>query len=1270
MVRARRSLISGLLILSLAGMTACGTSSSTTSSGETTSTTVSTVTVSPGTVDGGKDVTVTVTLTGPAPSGGVAFTVTALSLAVIINYQILYNVRAGQSSFTFKVQTLPVGSPDATLITVTTTLGQIISAPLILQPTNPLQLTGFTVSANTVTSGGTINGSIQLNAPAYSPGQRVVVVSSDSAVAPVSPVTVPTGTSRAGFSIYTQPINSQRTVTLTASLNDTTMTTQLTLTPAGTAITALYFTPASLAGGQSATGFAIITPPAPAAGATISLSVTFSNPATPEGTPIPFMVPATVMVPAGATQVSFTATTTSVTTTTDLIVTAILGTTGAAFNVEVVPAINLTAIICNPSTLTGGNTGMPGNSANCTVSLSLPAGDQGLTVQLTSSDSTTLPVPAMVMVMGGQSSAPFTVTAGSPTTITTVTITGTLGGPKAPQVTTTVLVIPAGSVSVTSLNLNPFSILGGPGANSMASLTISNPAPPGGAMVSLTSSDTNSAQVPASVIVPPNTSTASFTITTSAVTAQANVTITAMLNTSAQTATLLVVPPPVLTGLSLTATSVAGGSTVTATVILASAAPAGPDCAGGSLGVCVTLTASSKLVQIVPNVTVPAGSTTATFLVTTLPVSSAQVVTITATLGTVSQQVILTLTLPVADIRLLAFNPPTVLGGNNATGIVTLTSPAPAAGTTVTLTSGNAAVVVPATVTVPAGQITATFVTTTTTVSTSTSVGMSAAVISAVPSSIIVIPAPTGTASEQLIAVGSTNSTDFPTQACPTSVNNVATTEFCGPLASGEDAGFVTSINQSTPASAATTSSLTFSSLVGNSTFGQVRDVHLDSTGNVFACGVTSDQNLPTTSTAAQPAYGGGNTDAFIVEFSPSGALLYLSYLGGSGDESCFSLTEDTVGHIYLSGSTTDSTAMNATNLMGTSGALQINNAGGNDFFVADINPTASAVSSRIVWLTLVGGSADDFADGRIAISTTGSLYVTGSSRSVSSTPPDVGFPTPSRPPLNGVGTFGVVLQLTSDGGSIISSTFIFGRVNGANPGVLTTTTASGSVAFDVLGNAYVCGQTNASDLPVSSGAFQPNLMGQQNAYVARLTTATGLVNALTYLGGTGSAQSCRGLAVDSEHNPVVVVPTDAADYPATQSIQSSPSGPVAISPATLSGPSDVAITKLSSDLSTMIFSTLIGGTGSESGAGWAPGMPGDTTRILLDTPENMYFSVPTTSTNFPITSNALYSTPPTAGNQKVAIVKLASDGSNVLYGTYLGGSATNTSASLAYRHN
>jgi len=888
MVRARRSLISGLLLLSLACLAACGSSSSSSSSSSSTTPapTISALTLSPTSVNGGENVSATVTLSAAAQSGGLQFSVTSPSNSVIFNNQITYTIPQGHSSFKFQFQTLPVGSNETALITVLSATAGTQSAPLLIIAQKPLQLTGFTLSTDTVTSGGTVSATITLNAAAYSPGQLVSVVSSDPAVIPVNPVTVPTGSNTVQFSIYTDPINAQRMTTLTASLNSATISAPLMLTPTGIGITSLNFIPASLAGGQSTTGIATISPPAPAGGVTISITVAFANSATPQGTPIPFTVPSTVMVPAGATQVQFTATATKVSTTTDLTVTANLGTTGASFGVEVVPSIKLTGIVCTPGTLTGGSSGGNGNTGTCTVSLSLAAASQGQGVTLTTSNSGALPVPMSVTVPAGAANFSFPVTAGSPSTTTTVTITATLAGSKTGSVTTTVLVVPASSLAVISLVLNPATVLGGagPSGTSTAALAISGPAPPGGLAIALASSDP-SAQLPGmSVTVPQNATSATFMISTVAVGMQINVTITATVNNSTQTATLQVVPPPVLTGVALSTTSVAGGSTVTGTINLAAAAPAGPGCTAGTSGVCVMLSSSSSIAQFVSSVTVPVGSTTTPFLITTLPVTTQQDVVITATLGTTTVTVTLTLTPSPPDIRLLFFNPPTVTAGGMATGTVVLTAVAPAGGSTVTLTSANSAVTVPATVTVSAGQTTATFMATTmTNTSASTGVVITAEITSTVTTTLTVLAAPTATVSEQIVAAGETDSTDFPTHACPAPTG--ATMEFCGPLPSGDDTGFVSSINQSTPAGGATTSTLSFSTFVGLSSFGQVRDVFVDSSGNVFACGVTSDPNLPTTSFPAQAKYGGGNSDVFIVEFNSSGALQYLSYLGGSGDE-------------------------------------------------------------------------------------------------------------------------------------------------------------------------------------------------------------------------------------------------------------------------------------------------------------------------------------------------------------------------------------------------
>ncbi len=1159
-----------------------------------------------------------------------------------------FTVPAGAMTGTFKIQTIPVGSNQTALISATSQVLTTVQTTLTIISTHPLSVSAFNVNMTSLSSGLTLIGTVTLNSPAFSPGQPVALTSSDPSVQPENPVTVPTNTTSVGFSIFTFPISTQRTVTVTATLNSSSVAVQLTLLPTGTAITSLVVVPPTAAGGTSLTGMVTVSPPAPAGGETITLTAVFTNPATPANTTLPITFPASVPVPAGATQAQFTIMSSAVTVSTGVTLTATLNSTAINFGLQIVPSISLAGISCQQTAVTSGNT------LSCSVALTIPAPAGGEAVQLTSSNSMVLPVPTSVTVTGGVTSQAFNVVGGVVTTPTPITLTAMLQGSTTGAVTSVVTVVPVSALNLTSFTLSAGVVQGGamPGGTLTGTFTIAPAgAPPGGLPVSVSSSDpsvqfgSGTANDPCSVTTPAgtvtvlqNSLTASFTLCTTAVASQVNVTITVNVNAFPLSATLVVVPPPQVTAVSLSPTSVVGGNSVVGTVTLSVPAP--------QLGTVVMLQSNSPLAQLGATLTVAPGNTTAVFAVTTLQVSTQQMATITASLGASSQQAMLTITPVPPDARLLFLNPSTVLTGRTSTGTVTLTAPAPAGGLIVTLASASTTVSVPASVTVPAGLTSATFLARAASgVTASTSVQISGQVTSGATSTLTVIPVPSGTVTEQVVLGGETNSTDFPVH--PTSG------AFQGSLASGDDTGFVANIGLSTPVSAATTASYTFSTYLGGmSSFGQVRDVFVDSSGNVFGCGVTMDPNLKTSSNAAQAAYGGGK-DAFIAEFNSSGALQYLSYLGGSGDETCNSLTVDSSGNIFVIGSETDSTAIGATNLRGTTGAFQTANAGGSDIFVAKINPKSSNSSGGLVWLTFVGGAGDDFADGRIAMTGSGVLAISGTSRSTSA-PPN-GFPIPpiqGRPPLTGVGSFGVVIGLSEDGTTLLSSTLLFGHTNGPNPGAPTTTTASGGIALDSSNNIYVCGQTNASDLPVSTNAFQPALQGQQEAYVAVLNSS-GVITRLTYLGGTSAStiQACKGIAVDRDMQPIIVMPTDASDYPLTTG-------------GALSGPSDFAVTKLTSDLSTLVFSRLVGGSGSESA---------DATRLQLDSAENLYFSLATNSVDFPVTANALQGTFAGASggnNTNVVVVKLSSDGLTILYASYLGGTQNNSTTSVVYHLN
>jgi hypothetical protein len=154
---------------------------------------------------------------------------------------------------------------------------------------------------------------------------------------------------------------------------------------------------------------------------------------------------------------------------------------------------------------------------------------------------------------------------------------------------------------------------------------------------------------------------------------------------------------PALSGVVLTASTIAVSSSGQGTVTLAAAA---------STAASVTLTSSNPAVATVQTpITIQAGSSSAPFTVTAIAAGTA---TITASLnGSSMQSQTLTVIGQVAILS-ISLNAPSVIGGNAAIGTVSLTAPAPAGGASVTLSAGDP-VIVPPSVTVPAGSINATF---------------------------------------------------------------------------------------------------------------------------------------------------------------------------------------------------------------------------------------------------------------------------------------------------------------------------------------------------------------------------------------------------------------------------------------------------------------------------------------------------------------------------------------------------------------------------------
>jgi hypothetical protein len=548
--------------------------------------------------------------------------------------------------------------------------------------TEIVALSALSLAPAVVVEGDTSIGTVALSGSA--PTDVTVALSSSSAAATVpASVVVPAGATSAAFAVATSAVSATTSATITASAGGATRTATLSVR----ALT-VTLSPTSVIGGNTSAGTLTLSASIPTP---VTVALSSSNPAA--------SVPASVTIAAGATNATFTVTTSAVTVNTALTISATSGTVASTAALTV-RAATFTALTRSPTAV------VEGDPSTGTVTFSGPAPAGGATLTL-SSNNAAATVPASVTVPAGATSATFPISTSAVTAGVNATISATYGA------TTRSATL---AIRNTSLSLSPTAVGGGNTSTATYRLNASVTTP---TTAALSSSNTAVATVPASVTIPAGAATATFPVSTSTVTATTAVTTTAThagINASANLSVRVISP----SALSLSPNNLVGGVPSTGTVTLNYAAPAG--------GYTVTLVSSRTSVATVPpSVTVPAGSRTATFSITTYPVAANTSSSISASGGGVTRSATLTVTVGPAVVS-LTLNPTAITSGTTSTATVTLSGAAPSGGTTVTLTSNStAAATVPASVVVPAGATSTTFTVTAGTVTASTAVTISAA---------------------------------------------------------------------------------------------------------------------------------------------------------------------------------------------------------------------------------------------------------------------------------------------------------------------------------------------------------------------------------------------------------------------------------------------------------------------------------------------------------------------------------------------------------------
>lgn len=343
--------------------------------------------------------------------------------------------------------------------------------------------------------------------------------------------------------------------------------------------------------------------------------------------------------------------------------------------------------------------------------------------------------------------------------------------------------------------------------------------------------------------------------------------------------------------------------------------------------------------------------------------------------------------------------------------------------------------------------------------------------------------------------------------------------------------------------------------------------------------------------------------------------LAFSTYLGGSGMDQGDGIAVDSAGNAYITGGTL------STDFPVTPGAFQTVKAGIGEFdaFVTKMNSSGTA----LIYSTYFGGGNRDFGND-ITLDGAGNAYITGLTDSGDLPTTPGAFRTT---PVGGDEFDAFAMKLNAAGTSLVYSTYL-GPVIGTG------------IAVDSEGNAYITGQA-AANYPTTPGAFQTVTGGSSDGFVTKLNaTGTALVYS-TFLGGSGFDVSTE-IAIDAAGNAYVTGQAEAG-FPVTPgAFQTS-----------FNGLSDAFVTKLNSTGTALVYSTFLGGSGSDRGSG-----------IALNAAGNAYVTGVTDAVNFPVTPGAFQSVK--AAGQDAFVTELSVAGNALAYSTYLGGNGNDFGNNIA----
>ena len=358
---------------------------------------------------------------------------------------------------------------------------------------------------------------------------------------------------------------------------------------------------------------------------------------------------------------------------------------------------------------------------------------------------------------------------------------------------------------------------------------------------------------------------------------------------------------------------------------------------------------------------------------------------------------------------------------------------------------------------------------------------------------------------------GVTLSTDFPTK-------NAAQPTFGG----GFGDGFYAKVS-------ADGRSIVVSSYAGGASDDWARGVAVGPDGSGWIIGYTSSFDFPTKNPIKATLTGA--PDAFLVNVSPTGKLVFATYFGGTGRDFGGSVATDNQGNVYIGGGTESDDLPVKNALQPVRNSLPFHAKA----FVSKFSSTGS-----LLYSTFLGGSADCFVT-RLAVGSLGDIHVLGWAEG------GLYVKNPVEAIFNGSVQEKFVMKLAPDGQSVTFATYLGG--SGPEYG-------EGGLALDSAGNVYISGYTISADFPVKNPIQPFTALGNPssaNATITELSPNGGLIFSTFFGGGDEWAD---GIAIDAAGGIYITGSTSSTDYPTKNAIQT-----------TYGGGGDIMVAKFAPDV-------------------------------------------------------------------------------------------------------